>query len=84
MTFQRISFGEKRGYVALGQPGARQGIRGTLGDTVEDNRENYKVVVEVQQKELLWDIYIHVLLILLYKDKHKTNIKVSLLCKTIK
>lgn len=31
MTFQRISFGEKRGCVALGQPGAQPGIGRVAG-----------------------------------------------------
>lgn len=33
MTFQRISFREKRGCVALGQPGAGLGIGGDPGET---------------------------------------------------
>ncbi len=38
MTFQRISFGEKRGCVALGQSGAGLGIEGDPGEA-ENGRQ---------------------------------------------
>lgn len=38
MAFQRISFGEKRGYVALGQSGAGPEIGGYPGE-VEKERQ---------------------------------------------
>lgn len=57
MTFQRISFGEKRGCVASGQPGAgpgmvlvlgRGGARGAVGATLGRQRkeDNHDLVVK--------------------------------------
>lgn len=61
MTFQRISFGEKRGCVALGQPEAAPGIAG--GAVRQRKRDNYKLVVKDSEKVCIKICHVSILLL---------------------